>query len=48
MFFRYITPTEKLLLIFGTIGAVLAGSLYPAYAVILGQITNAFSPDNTS
>lgn len=36
-----------MLLIFGTIGAIVAGAMYPALAVVIGQLTNAFSPENS-
>ena len=46
-FFTFITPFERLLLIFGSIGAALAGAIYPALAIVLGSLTNTFSPTNT-
>ena len=41
-FFRYLTLKEKVLLFFGIFGALL-----PSMALIMGDVTNTFDPDNT-
>jgi ATP-binding cassette subfamily B (MDR/TAP) protein 1 len=45
-FFTYITPFEKLLLVIGTFGAIVAGGIYPALAIVSGKLVNTFSPTN--
>lgn len=47
-FFRYMTAKEKTLLVLGTIGAIIAGCLTPSLAIIMGEITQTFDPDNTA
>ena len=39
---------DRILLIVGAIAAVITGALLPAMAVIVGQITNTFDPDNSA
>ena len=39
---------ERTLLIFGVIGAIVAGALYPALAIVIGALTNTFDPHNSA
>jgi len=48
LYFRYLTPTDKLLVTIGSISAIVAGCLLPSMAIIMGEITNTFDPDNTA
>ena len=43
-FFTYITTKDKMLMVFGTIGAVVAGVLLPCISLAFGSITNSFDP----
>jgi len=43
-FFEHNRPTEKILLIVGTIAAVIAGALLPSMAIVLGEVINTFDP----
>lgn len=45
-FFTYITFKDKLLIIFGTLGALIAGVLLPCISLAFGSITNSFDPSN--
>lgn len=35
------------MVIFGVIGAILAGVLYPCVAIVMGEIVDTFDPSNT-
>lgn len=47
-FFRYLTIKDKLLISIGSISAVCCGCLLPSMSIMLGEVTNAFDPDNTA
>ena len=42
---RYISPTDKVLVIIGSISAIIAGLAMPTMVIMLGEITNAFDPN---
>ena len=42
-FFRYLSPHDKVLLYTGTAAAVLAGMILPSIALIMGNVTAAFT-----
>jgi ATP-binding cassette subfamily B (MDR/TAP) protein 1 len=42
-FFTYITFYDKLLLVFGTISAILAGAILPSVSLIMGNVADAFT-----
>lgn len=46
-FFRFMTPSDKALMIIGTICAIVCGCLLPSIGIAMGEITNTFDPDNT-
>lgn len=37
-------PKEKVMMIFGSISAVIAGCLLPSISIAWGEVTNSFSP----
>lgn len=41
------TKRDKVLMGFGTLGAIVAGFLLPCIALCMGAITNTYSPSNT-
>jgi hypothetical protein len=43
-FFTYTSGTDKLMLLIGTIGALIAGGIVPCMAIFIGQITTIFNP----
>ena len=45
-FYKYMTCSEKFLLILGTIGCMIASAIYPAIAVLMGLVIDAFNPIN--
>jgi hypothetical protein len=47
-FFRYLTWKEKMLALIGSISAVCCGVLVPTISIVLGEIANAFDPDNSA
>ena len=47
-FFTFITFREKMLMILGTVSAILAGFIIPCMAIAMGQVTNAFNPNSTA
>lgn len=46
-FFMFMGPREKLLMIIGTISAIVAGFLLPCISIAMGAVTNSFSPTNS-
>lgn len=40
--FRFADKTDKILMFFGTIGAAAIGTAMPAFALLWGNMTNAF------
>jgi hypothetical protein len=36
------------LIFFGTVGAIIAGAIVPAIAIVMGEITDAFNPSNST
>ena len=45
-FFAFTNGTDKLMLLIGTIGAIIAGAIMPCMTIFLGDITNSFDPTN--
>jgi hypothetical protein len=43
-FFSYMTVKEKMLMVLGTIGALLAGFLLPCMSIAVGELTDTFDP----
>jgi len=35
-------------MVIGTISAIICGLLIPSLAIVMGEITNTFDPDNTA
>lgn len=46
-FFRFLTPSDKALMILGSISSIVAGALVPSLSIILGNISSTFDPKNT-
>lgn len=46
-FFKYLTFSEKILFFWGILGTIVAACVFPALAILLGQIINIFG-DATS
>jgi hypothetical protein len=46
-FFTYIGKRDKVLMIIGSLGAVIAGLLLPCIALAMGAVTNTYDPRNT-
>ena len=46
-FFTYMTFKDKLLMFFGTAGAIIAGVLLPSISIAMGAVTNTYNPHNT-
>ena len=44
-FFSFITPQQKLLLVIGTLSAIVAGFLMPAIGLVLGYVTDGYNPN---
>jgi hypothetical protein len=42
-FFRYMTITDKVLFIVGTVSAILAGMILPSISVIMASVAAAFT-----
>jgi ATP-binding cassette subfamily B (MDR/TAP) protein 1 len=42
-FFSYITFYDKLLLVIGTLSAILAGAILPSISLIMGNVADAFT-----
>ena len=42
---RYISPSDKVLVVIGSIAAILTGLGMPTMVIMLGEITNAFDPN---
>ena len=47
-YFTYLTPTDRLLLIAGTVAAVLAGAILPSISLVMGNVAVAFSGGSSS
>ena len=47
-FFEYNSSKDTIMLIIGTIGAIVAGLLLPSIALIMGSIANIFGDDGIS
>lgn len=48
LFFKYMTPRDKCLMYIGGLSAVLCGILLPSLAIVIGAVTDTFSPSNSS
>lgn len=46
-FYTYVSGREKIYMTIGTIGAVVGGGLIPAIALIMGDVTDTFSPSSS-
>ena len=44
-FFKFMTPIEKVLFVTGLLAAIIAGAVFPALAIMLGRLVNAFNPE---
>ena len=47
-FFSFLRPSDKFLLIVGTISALIAGMILPTIAVIMGSVAEAFTGGGSS
>jgi ATP-binding cassette, subfamily B (MDR/TAP), member 1 len=47
-FFTYLTGFDKLLLVIGTICAIIAGAILPSISLVMGNVAVAFSNDSGS
>ena len=47
IFFRYLTLKEKVLMWIGAFSAIACGALLPAIAIVIGEVTDTFDPDNS-
>lgn len=45
-FFRYVTVQDKIMMVIGSIAAVITGVLLPSVGVVVGEVTNSYSQDN--
>ena len=41
-FFRYLTASDKALMVIGTASAIICGCLLPALGIVMGSVTNTF------
>lgn len=46
-YFRFMTRSDKALMIIGTMSAFVCGCLLPSIGIAMGEITNTFDPDST-
>lgn len=46
-FLAYNSSRDKFIMTIGTIGAVLAGLLLPSISLVMGEVSQAFGPDNS-
>jgi hypothetical protein len=45
-FFRYMTPTDKVLMGIGTFSAVAAGCILPSISIVMASVAEAFTSSN--
>jgi hypothetical protein len=45
-FFTFLKPREKVLMVIGSVSAVIAGIIVPMMAIAMGQVANTFNPSN--
>jgi ATP-binding cassette, subfamily B (MDR/TAP), member 1 len=46
-FFSFLSFTDKALLVFGTLAAIIAGAILPSISLVMGNVAVAFSGGNT-